>query len=162
MRISSELMKGYEEGIRAIRENRTSLFEDVNHFIMGSRRFGFEKVDSDLDVCVRSYGPSGCDKDCKILLDAGGEEFLPSEDEAYGSKGTYRRIKFQGVDFVILWDGPLFGKKQAQHSRLESALLSHPFYADILMNILHLKNTGAEGKTVYRLFVNAVLGEEAI
>lgn len=133
--------------------------EHVEYFFMGSCRFGYESDDSDLDVCIRSFGPQGLEKDSQTLGGLRAEEIEHYRE--YGDH-VYRQFRLQGVDIVLIPGAFIYSAKENQHLRLELAFKSSEQYANIYEEILNMKKAKVQGNNIYRFLVATLLREEAI
>lgn len=153
------------------------VLEEYEHFMMGSRRFGYDSIASDYDYCVLLPASTNeniaadpysdylsNDKYENLMCDLrmlGFQRVLPSTED-YGTPSEHLRSATRLIDIIFINDEDTFYKKKEQHERLSKILTGE--IGSFALSFIQVLKQGAniKGSEIYRALCSTLLHEKAL
>ena len=139
--INDQIFKGVLQGVSNWLE-----VNNIEFFLGGSRRFGYETYESDLDIFVLQVGEEE-KKDFRIEMKDSGFGHLNSADY------PYETFSFKGIIHIIMVDdADEFRRISRQHNEVEDMVSRN----EKVKNLIKLVKSKARGREIYEMLIKLV------
>jgi hypothetical protein len=138
-------------------------------FLGGSRRFGVNSLNSDIDIVVKVPGD---DTDyfsfVQLIMQESGFEMIPPKmDDFISYDNSMCKVIHLGVliDLIVIQDNEYYIREYKYHNKLQEIMntrLPTPYGYSLRDYYFQLKDRGMKGGTIYQILITMMMGMEAL